>query len=337
MISIVVPVYKVEKYLNKCVDSILNQTYKDLEIILVDDGSPDGCPQICDDYAKKDSRIKVVHKKNGGLMSARQTGLEAAAGAYIGFVDGDDWIEPDMYMHFYHAVSKYQPDIVVSEFYSENENELVTSNQNLSKPFFTKDEMIQEVYPFMLYKAPYFHFGVFPCCWAKLYKKDLLEKCLYSVPLETKIGEDAAFTYPCFLLAERLAYVDKPCYHYVNSREQSITTAYDADMENTILIPYKILKQAFDKINFDFSDTLNYYLFYLLEFIIRNEASVSNLKSKKQIKATLKKFMNRDIITSLGKINMSDLPFRKKVVLFMFKIKSPQLLFLYIKLLKKLK
>ncbi|OUQ56652.1 hypothetical protein B5E58_10530, partial [Tyzzerella sp. An114] len=92
-ISVIVPIYNVEKYLNRCVDSIINQTYKNLEIILVDDGSPDNCGKICDEYAKKDNRIKVVHKENGGVSSARNVGLNIATGDYIGFVDGDDWID----------------------------------------------------------------------------------------------------------------------------------------------------------------------------------------------------------------------------------------------------
>lgn len=100
MISIIVPVYNVEKYLERCIESIVNQTYKDIEIILVDDGSPDNCSVICDRYAEKDNRIKVIHKQNGGLINARKSGLEIAQGDYIGFVDSDDWIEPEMYEYF---------------------------------------------------------------------------------------------------------------------------------------------------------------------------------------------------------------------------------------------
>ena len=96
-ISVIVPIYKVEAYLRQCVDSILAQTYTDLDIVLVDDGSTDNCPAICDAYARKDARVQVVHKPNGGLMSARQAGLRVAKGDYVGFVDGDDWIESDMY------------------------------------------------------------------------------------------------------------------------------------------------------------------------------------------------------------------------------------------------
>lgn len=100
LFSIIIPVYNVEKYLNKCVDSVLNQTFTDFEVILVDDGSTDNCPAICDSYAEKDKRVKVIHKPNGGLINARKSGLEIADGNYIGFVDSDDWIEPEMYELF---------------------------------------------------------------------------------------------------------------------------------------------------------------------------------------------------------------------------------------------
>ena len=98
-ISVIVPVYNTEKFLNNCIESILNQTHKNLEVIIIDDGSTDNSPAICDEYAKKDSRVKVIHKENGGVSSARNAGLDIASGEYIGFIDGDDVIEPDMY-HF---------------------------------------------------------------------------------------------------------------------------------------------------------------------------------------------------------------------------------------------
>ena len=96
-ISVIIPVYNVSQYLHRCVDSVINQTYSDLEIILVDDGSPDDCPIICDEYSKKDARVKVIHKPNGGLSSARNAGLDIATGEYVGFVDSDDWIEEDTF------------------------------------------------------------------------------------------------------------------------------------------------------------------------------------------------------------------------------------------------
>ena len=111
-ISIIVPVYKVEKYLNECIESIINQTYKNLEIILVDDGSPDNCPMICDKYALDDLRIKVIHKKNAGLMAAWISGLELATGEYIGFVDSDDFIELDMYEVMIKSLVENDADLI---------------------------------------------------------------------------------------------------------------------------------------------------------------------------------------------------------------------------------
>ena len=113
--SIIVPVYNVEKYLNQCVDSIMNQTYKDIEIILVDDGSPDNCPKMCDEYKEKDSRIKVIHKPNGGLSDARNEGLKVVSGDYIAFIDSDDWIELDAFENFFGAIEKFNhPDVLIT-------------------------------------------------------------------------------------------------------------------------------------------------------------------------------------------------------------------------------
>ena len=112
MLSIIVPIYKIEEFLRQCVESILAQSFQDFELILVDDGSPDSCPEICEQYAEKDSRIKVIHKLNGGLVSARKAGLKAASGEYIGYVDGDDWIEPDFYEKLMRKAMNFDADIV---------------------------------------------------------------------------------------------------------------------------------------------------------------------------------------------------------------------------------
>lgn len=122
MISIIVPIYKVEKYLPKCIESLIKQTYRDIEIILVDDGSPDGCPQICDEYAAKDSRIIVIHQKNAGVSAARNAGLDIAKGEYIGFVDPDDWVAPKMYEKMLDAIRENQADMVICgyDYYSES-------------------------------------------------------------------------------------------------------------------------------------------------------------------------------------------------------------------------
>ena len=116
-ISVIVPVYKVEPYLRKCLDSIVNQTYRNLEIILVDDGSPDNCGAICDEYAAGDGRIRVIHQENGGVSSARNAGLSAVTGEWVGWVDSDDWIEPDMYEYLLKNALEQNADIAVCSHY----------------------------------------------------------------------------------------------------------------------------------------------------------------------------------------------------------------------------
>lgn len=135
MISIVVPIYNVEKYLSKCIDSILGQSYKDIEIILVDDGSPDRCPAICDEYAKKDTRLTVIHLANGGVSAARNAGIEAAKGKYIGFVDPDDWIDPEMCTQLVTAIETEHTEIAICgyDYYNEN-GELDTTRKYSVRP-----------------------------------------------------------------------------------------------------------------------------------------------------------------------------------------------------------
>ena len=135
MISVIVPVYNVAAYLDRCVKSIVNQTYADLEIILVDDGSPDQCGTMCDNWAMKDKRIKVVHKENGGLSDARNAGIEVASGDYIGFVDSDDWIEPDMYQDLLEAVEREGAELAVTGINRTYDNEFSRIQYAWDKPY----------------------------------------------------------------------------------------------------------------------------------------------------------------------------------------------------------
>ena len=116
LISVIVPIYKVEDYLDRCIQSLVNQTYKNLEIILVDDGSPDDCPRICDEWEKRDQRIKVIHKENGGLSDARNAGMKVMVGAYVSYIDSDDWIAQDMYQKMINAIKKNNADICECAF-----------------------------------------------------------------------------------------------------------------------------------------------------------------------------------------------------------------------------
>lgn len=329
MISIIVPVYNVEKYLKKCIESIINQTYRNLEIILVDDGSPDKCPEICDSYAQKDSRIKVIHKKNEGLINARKSGLEIAQGEYIGFVDGDDWIEPEMYELFAQQAEKYSPDMVLSDFYYDNGKELSNSEQLFDREYYDKDDLKKFIYPKMLFSGTYYKFGVNPCCWSKIYKKELIKKNLPLVDGRIKMGEDAAFTYPCLIDAHSAAAIKKPCYHYISNPE-SMTKSYDKNLKDIIFLPYNRIKEKSIEAGIDLGHQTDYYLIFLANYLLRNEITSDNYKSG--VKFLLK---NQNIINAARAVKLSVLPIHTKLLVTALKLKSSTLLCVYANILKR--
>lgn len=328
MISIIVPIYKTEKYIQKCISSIACQTNKDIEIILVDDGSPDNCPKICDEWAEKDNRIKVIHKDNGGLVSARKAGLETASGEYVGFVDGDDFIEPDMFEKIQTMISKYKPDMVLCDFYYDFGDKTEESRQLFTKEFYNKQNLISDLYPKMLYSGTFYKFGINPCCWSKVYKKELLEKNLQLVDNRIKMGEDAAFTYPCLLDAKTVCTISKPLYHYIINKN-SMTQCYDESLKSILLLPYNRIKEKNTESCFDISPQLNYYLLYLVNFLIRNEIAGGNVK--KIINEILD---NKDIVNAIKMVEPNSLPLHTKIIAFAIKKKSKIILNLYAALMK---
>ncbi len=209
-ISIIVPVYKVEKYINKCVDSILNQTFQDFELILVDDGSPDNCGAICDEYAKKDKRVLSVHKKNGGLSDARNYGINMAKGKYIGFIDSDDYIADDMYEALYNNIVKYEADVSVCGIYDCYGEKVVP--QDIKKGVF--EFSASQAVEYMLSGKGVGLFAV-----NKLYKREVFKDVRYPVG---KTYEDAFVIVDILLRAEKVVIDTTPKYYYIH-RESSIT------------------------------------------------------------------------------------------------------------------
>lgn len=149
-ISVIVPVFRAEKYLGRCVDSILHQVYSDLELILVDDGSPDRCPKICDDYALRDKRVRVIHQKNAGVSEARNAGLDAATGEYITFVDSDDWIDPEMYQMMMEKASEYDCDLVMCDCVKEFPDHSEIYSHDIRSGYYDYAQLKKEYYPHLL-------------------------------------------------------------------------------------------------------------------------------------------------------------------------------------------
>ena len=214
LISVVVPVFRVEKYLERCVRSIMAQTWCDIEIILVDDGSDDRCPQLCDGFAAADNRVRVIHKPNGGLSSARNAGIEAAAGGYLMFIDSDDCIEPEMAEKLYRALIESGADMSVCGYRCVGENGEELSVHTTDRQCTPRQVLCEEVFRFTENYSNYWNYA-----WNKLYKRELFDTLRYP---EGKTYEDVFVSADLYMRSERIVFVPDILYNYLR-REDSIT------------------------------------------------------------------------------------------------------------------
>lgn len=205
-ISVIIPVYNVEPYLNRCLDSVVGQTYQNLEIILIDDGSPDDCGAICDKYAAEDDRIQVIHKENGGVSSARNVGLELASGEWVGFVDSDDYIDSDQYEYLLGLALRYDAEIVQCGVICEAPGH----HEALYTPLEERCVAIG--------RAP-FPAGIWICFsnanWCRLYRRDILKEVRFDCSYV--VGEDLLFNLQTLVKAKKMVFGDRAKYHYVQN------------------------------------------------------------------------------------------------------------------------
>lgn len=230
LVSVIVPIYKIDRYVGVCIESILNQTYNDLEIILVDDGSPDRCPEICDLYASKDSRIKVIHKENGGLVSARKAGLKVATGSYIGYVDGDDWVGPGFIHSLYCSIKESDADIAIAGF----SRDLFNSTKNILNAIPSgvyEGEALESVKKQMISYGPFYRHGITTYLWNKLFKREVIEPYQMAMDDRITIGEDAATTYPAIMASKKIVISDNCAYHYRQREDSMLKTATNHNNE----------------------------------------------------------------------------------------------------------
>lgn len=306
LVTIVIPVYKVEQYLNECVQSIVEQTYENIEIILVDDGSPDNCPIMCDEWAKKDCRIKVIHKKNGGVSSARNVGIETATGEWILFTDADD----KLYRNALEKIINLEietVDMVIANY---------TRNKNKSEMFSCKTSIVENkeiAQSIFDYKFAYSNLkevmnvkvSLFTSCWGKFYKKQILIDSKIKFSKELKLSEDAIFNFEYVSNVKDVLLLDE-CIYYYRPNANSVTSTYSIKHfeSNIFLIEYllnlKILDKSISKAR-DFYIIVNILrinekLFYLA----KSEQTVAVNKYKKLI-------YRKEIITILEKNKNSNI------------------------------
>ena len=225
-LSIIVPIYNVEQYIHKCVDSILNQKFEDFELILVDDGSPDNCGKICDEYAQKDKRVRVIHKGNGGVSSARNLGIDEAKGEYISFVDPDDWIDKDMYIETISKIEELALEIICFDVCEvRDKKSFVRYKYEEDRLFRAKDA---------LYEILVDGIDNSPC--NKVYKKSVWDKVRF--PIGRRF-EDVATIYKTFHKSSKVGYMKKAFYYYLKREGSAIALSFDAQRRFENFLGYK--------------------------------------------------------------------------------------------------
>lgn len=239
MISIIVPVYNVEAYLKQCLDSIRTQTYKNFEVILVDDGSTDLCGKICDDYSKQDGRFKVVHKKNGGLMDAWKNGLEYANSDLIMFVDSDDWVEKNILEILYNEYLQTMADIVCCSFFHSFKDKEIADDHNVKPGYYDKKKMESNIFPVLINDGVPLSRGVRICRWAKLIKKELLIRNLFWTDNQITIGEDLNIMFPVIMEASSIDILPKQYLYHYRANDASIMKRVSPDMFSKVELLYK--------------------------------------------------------------------------------------------------
>ena len=302
LISVIVPIYNVEKYLQQCLDSIINQTYKKLEIILIDDGSVDNCPTICDEYAKKDKRIRVIHKENKGISHARNTGLDISNGNYIAFVDGDDYIESTMIETLYKNLKENNSDISICNYY-----EVFSTNNKLglkmgnNKIFTSKNKYELLINDYKIVMIP---------PWGKIYKKEIFNNIKYPNGM---IMEDSYILTDILKTVNRISYINTPLYYYVQ-RENSIMKKFTLKRLDSLLGQEKRIKFCIENNLTNILDKVK--LKYIYSLITRTIPGLISINEK----AKLKEVTNRTKQLAKEIKNSKNLTLKERLKLYIISL-----------------
>lgn len=275
LISIVVPVYGVEDYVGQCIDSLLSQTHRNIEIILVDDGSTDRSGEICDSYAALDRRLRVIHKANGGLVSARKAGVAAATGEYLGFVDGDDWVGDDFFEFLYEHAASASADLVISGHIREFLGKLEVIPPRSAVGLYDRECIVETVLPTAIYNGVFFQHGVSTYVWNKLFRRREAARLVQDIDEDIVMGEDAALTYPYLASSNRLVVCGPGKYFYRQRSNSIVKSVQNIQREYYQLSAlFRYLKRKFEGLPYSEAifDQLRYYFY--AQVLIRSGAVV---------------------------------------------------------------
>lgn len=332
LFSVIVPIYNIEKYIRRCIDSVLEQSFADFELILVDDGSPDNCPSICDEYAEKDSRIKVIHKENGGLVSARQAGIRQACGDYIFNLDGDDSVCPDALESAQKIISETNADIV-SFSYRHCINGKIGDVVEDAVPegLYNKAQIEEDIYPRLLSDKNMEH--IFYFLWGKAIKRELVLKHQLAVNPAISLGEDLSCVVPCYLDAQTV-YMSKKAIYLYTIRNDSISTDFKTgqikQIEDVIL---GLQKLNMDKPS-DFNEQISRYSCFMCFAILAAAAEGNHFSSIKKIKELIRNSIHKEEIV---KAQFNKITVKSRIAIFLMKKHAIRLAFYFLYLCKEIK
>ena len=317
-VSIIVPVYHVENYLENCIESILNQTLQDIELILVNDGSTDGCRKICDEYAKKDNRITVIHKDYGGVSSARNAGLDISKGKYIGFVDSDDYVDLEMYDKLYKLCESNNSDIAVCKLGRVIDGKLINNEENLFIKDLNNNEAIEELFKGILYR--------FSLC-NKLFKKSCFKEISFP---EGRIHEDLSTTYKLFANSNKSIYTTYQGYIYVKREDSILTKQYNEKRLQSFIGWDEILEfmnKRYKKISEQVVATFTYWcvdnIFYIMNQVKDKDQLIKYLNFIRSYTLKHKKLINsNDLLSEKYKIRVRLLNLSSKTVIIEKRLKK---------------
>ena len=330
--SVIVPIYNIEKYIKRCIDSVLAQSFADFELILVDDGSPDMCGAICDEYAKKDERINVIHKENGGLVSARQAGIKVASGDYIFNLDGDDAILPDALESAYKIICETNADIV-SFSYKCSINEKIgdTIEDCAHEGLYNKAEIEQHIFPKLLSDKNMNH--IFYFLWGKAIKRELAIKNQLNVNPAISLGEDLSCVVPCFLEAQTI-YMSKKAIYLYTIRNDSISTDFKTHQISQIADVITGLRELNIKKPKDFDEQISRYSCFMCFAILAAAAQGNHFNSIKKLKELILSSLHKE---EIQKAYFESVTFKSRITIFLMKKQKIRLAFYFLYFCKELK
>lgn len=332
LFSVIIPIYNVEDYLERCIESVLAQSFADYELILVDDGSTDNCSAICDQYAEKDSRIKVIHKKNGGLVSARQAGIRIAEGEYVFNLDGDDAFCPDALESARKIIADFHPDIISFTYRHYVDGKIGDVIEDLvDEGLYNKKQIETHISPKLLSDRNMQHLFYFS--WGKAIKRELALKHQLRVDPVISLGEDLCCMVPCYLEAETV-YMSKKCVYLYTVRGSSLSRGFKTGLIKQLEDVVLSLRNITGEKPADFNDQISRYFCFMCFAILAMAAEGNHFEAVKDLKFLILNSVHKE---EIRKAHFDRITIKSCIAIFLMKRKWITLAFYFLYFCKEIK